>query len=374
MASANDRDKIEYTSVIDVEKAIEVLGLREQGNEIVSYEQLSGGLTNDNIAVYLKKPLSQIYIQNAKVEIISDRLVLRRFKRATSIYLGYDRKREYINAKFAADTGIGPAVIGFIEDEEEAEGHGGALALCYVDGITLEENDVANLCTSDSQVNLLTDSLRALHKMKHFENIFDPFKVRKWYENVIISMTGKPIQWKDYESLIAQSSPLQEHLNALREPLVPCHNDLLAANFIKQNVTDQKQLALIDFELSGMAPASWELGNIISENGLDGNDDAIERLTLHYWCDNSKIQGSRPEWLQSRMNRVKAWSIISKITWSAWGAVLHYLNQQTNPNQQPFDYEAWSLERVKKAKVALQDKEMLEKLLKGLKRDQLDNI
>ncbi|PWN31674.1 kinase-like protein [Meira miltonrushii] len=361
MESANDRDKV----VIDVEEAISALGLKEQGNEIVSYEQLSGGLTNDNIAVYLKKPCCQ---EHTKVKIINDRLVLRRFKKSTSIHLGYDRYREYINAKIAADHGISPPVIGFIQADDNEEGHGGALALCYIDGTTSGDDDVGDLCTSDFKASLLANTLRALHGMKHFDNIFDPFKARKWYENQVKSITGKSIEWEDYETLITLSSSLEIHLNALEEPLVPCHNDLLAANFIKQSTKDHDRLALIDFELSGMAPASWESGNIVSENGLDGDEEAIERLTMHYWLGGKVVQ-SRPEWLESRVNRVKAWSIVSKITWSAWGAVLYHLNQH---NEQPFDYKEWSLERVKKAKAALQDEHMLKNLLAGLKRDELD--
>lgn len=362
MASTNDRDE----TVIEVEEAITILGLKEQGNEIVSFEQLSGGLTNDNIAVYLKKPC---YLDNAKIKIINDRLVLRRFKKSTSTHLGYDRYREYVNAKIAAEHGIGPAVIGFIQaDQKEGKGHGGALALCYVDGNTLEDDDVTDLCMSDLKTKLLTNTLRALHDMKAFENIFDPFKARKWYESEVKSITGNSIAWQDYKSLLTLSSSLEDHLNALEEPLVPCHNDLLAANFIKQSTNDHDRLTLIDFELSGMAPASWELGNIVSENGLDGNEDSIERLTMHYWLGGKNTQ-IKPKWLQSRVNRVKAWSIVSKITWSAWGAVLHHLNQQTN---EPFDYEAWSLERVKKAKAALQDEQNLKNLLAGLRRDELD--
>ncbi|MCO5589899.1 hypothetical protein L7F22_043868 [Adiantum nelumboides] len=304
MASANDQNRIKDTSsVIDVEKAISILGITiEQENEIESFEQLSGGLTNDNIAVHLKKPLKRIYPQNEKIKIVNDRLVLRRFKRSTSIHLGYDRNREYTNAKIAADYGISPKVIGFIPADQEKEGHGGALALCYVDGTTLEDDNIANMCMSDLKIKLLTNSLRALHGIKHFENTFDPFKARKWYENEVLSLRGNSIEWEDYKSLITLSTSLEDHLNALEEPFVPCHNDLLAANFIKQSVNDHDQLALIDFELSGMAPASWELGNIISENKLDGNEDAIERLTLHYWLDGEIVQSKTKTKMASKSN------------------------------------------------------------------------
>ena len=53
-------------------------------------------------------------------------------------------------------------------------------------------------------------------------------------------------------------------MRAGAEPLVPCNNDLLAANFID----DGEKIWLIDYEYSGMNEASFELGNIASESAL----------------------------------------------------------------------------------------------------------
>lgn len=371
----NDQDGIKDTTLIQVEEALSILGILNTGNEIESYEQLSGGLTNDNIVIHLKRPLSHIDHQNEKFTTNSHSMVLRRFRKGTSIHLGYNRRREYINAKIAAIAGIAPTVVGIIEANQDREkGHGGALALCFIDGLTLKEDDLVQFCNSNSKVDLLTSTLRAMHRVEPFANIFDPFRARKRYEEEIVSMTGRAILWQGYESIVTMSKRLEERLSSLEEILVPCHNDLLAANFIKRSGLGHDELTLIDFELSGMAPASWELGNIVSENGLDGNEDAIERLTLHYWQTEKTVQG-KSDWLQSRICRVKAWSIISKITWSAWGAVLYHLNQKTQQSiEQPFDYKEWSMERIKKANSALQDERMIHTLLEGLNKDVLDNV
>ena len=56
------------------------------------------------------------------------------------------------------------------------------------------------------------------------------------------------------------------------EVLVPCHNDLLAANVLD----DGGDLRIIDYEYSGMNEPSFELGNAAAEAGLDG--DALAEL------------------------------------------------------------------------------------------------
>ena len=55
--------------------------------------------------------------------------------------------------------------------------------------------------------------------------------------------------------------------------LVPCNNDLLAANFID----DGTKIWIIDYEYSGMNEASFELGNIASESSLDRETTAAAR-------------------------------------------------------------------------------------------------
>ena len=55
------------------------------------------------------------------------------------------------------------------------------------------------------------------------------------------------------------------------EPLVPCHNDLLAANVLD----DGGDLRIIDYEYSGLNEPSFELGNAMAEAGL--GEDALAR-------------------------------------------------------------------------------------------------
>ncbi len=52
---------------------------------------------------------------------------------------------------------------------------------------------------------------------------------------------------------------------------VPCHNDLLTANFID----DGERLRIVDWEYAGMNDRYFDLGNLSVNNGLGEDDDRI---------------------------------------------------------------------------------------------------
>jgi thiamine kinase-like enzyme len=54
-------------------------------------------------------------------------------------------------------------------------------------------------------------------------------------------------------------------------PLAPCHNDLLAANFIHGG----ERLWIVDWEYAGMGDPAFDLANFAVSNGLDDDGDRI---------------------------------------------------------------------------------------------------
>jgi thiamine kinase-like enzyme len=58
---------------------------------------------------------------------------------------------------------------------------------------------------------------------------------------------------------------------------VPCHNDLLNANFI----LDARGVRIVDWEYAGMGDRYFDLGNLSINNGLRDEDD--ERLLTAYF-------------------------------------------------------------------------------------------
>ena len=59
---------------------------------------------------------------------------------------------------------------------------------------------------------------------------------------------------------------------------MPCHNDLLTANFI---LDDGDVLRIIDWEYAGMGDRYFDLGNFAVNNELDDEDE--ERLLDAYF-------------------------------------------------------------------------------------------
>ena len=78
-----------------------------------------------------------------------------------------------------------------------------------------------------------------------------------------------------YEEARATAARIEEALSGPEHDPVPCHNDLLAANFIRG---DADQIWIVDWEYAGMGDRYFDLANFAVNNELDPCD---ERALLH---------------------------------------------------------------------------------------------
>ena len=108
---------------------------------------------------------------------------------------------------------------------------------------------------------------------------------------------------------------------------VPCHNDLLAANFID----DGDRIWLIDYELAGNNDPGFELGNIAAESQLSG--DALAALVTAYF--------GRPR--RSMIARARLFGLVSMYGWTLWGAI------QNGASPLEYDFWSWTMERFEGA-------------------------
>jgi thiamine kinase-like enzyme len=203
-----------------VEQAVE----RLWPGEPVEVEPLGGGITNHNF----------------KVVVGGETLVLRIGGKDTEL-LGIDRGHEHEAALLAAELGIGPEVAGFAD---------GLLVTRFVEG----EVGRADPAT-------VGGLLGRLHGAEPVSSRFDSFRVVETYAATAaehgVAVPGA------YE----QAHALATRIEARREgaPLVTCHNDLLAANFID----DGERLWIVDWEYAGMGDPFFDLANFSVNNGLD---------------------------------------------------------------------------------------------------------
>lgn len=357
------------SDLIDIGEAMESCNLIGTGDMWTS-EQLSGGLTNDNVSVTILRES-----QRMKSKSHSPDFVIRRFRMKTSSSLHYDRKQECSNTSIAAGIRVAPKVQGYVAPNSKL-GHGGAIILDYLSGATLDVMTIKNLCSTTEGASQLAKTLVNLHTGAEFTNQFDPITSRESYVSECVKLRGVlqdtaqgSIMWAGFDDVVQLLQPIQKKLQSIQEPLVACHNDLLAANIMEP--TNKQDAAysvfvLIDFELSGAAPASWELGNIISENGLDSDTRAIRHLVEQYWKHRSNLIDEQDEqWINARIARATAWSLVSKLTWAAWGRVMHLISSPMDGER--FDFEEWSLERLHRARKILVDEEYKIALISSLR-------
>ena len=88
-------------------------------------------------------------------------------------------------------------------------------------------------------------------------------------------------------------------------PSVPCHNDLLAENYID----DGRQLWIVDFEYSGNNDPCFELGDTAQECGFDQE----LRATL--------CEAYFGELREDRLARMNLQALMADVGWTLWAAI-----------------------------------------------------
>ena len=96
------------------------------------------------------------------------------------------------------------------------------------------------------------------------------------YEKIIIENNVK--MFPDYEEQKTQVMNIKKEIDASTESKkVPCHNDPLCENWIKD---DKEKLYLIDWEYAGMNDYMWDIADVSIEAGFNEECD-IELLTAY---------------------------------------------------------------------------------------------
>jgi len=260
-------------------------------------EPLLGGITNRNYR--LRRPEGDVVVR------LSD---------PGSSILAIDRDNEFANSSSAARAGAAPPVVEYVPQA-------GALVVEWVHGRTYDESDVR----ASANLPRIAAACRTLHAGPAFANRFDMFDIQAGYlEHVEHAGYRLPPRYRDFDAHVGR---IRAALAARPEPLVPCNNDLLAANIIDAG----ERLWLIDYEYSGANEASFELGNIWSE--ATAADDVLDELVAAYW------DGEDP----AKVARARLWALMSKYGWTLWASI----QDAVSPIE--FDYWSWGMEKYERA-------------------------
>ena len=258
---------------------------------------LAGGITNRNYRVELPDGPAVVRLSDPE-----------------SSELAIDRENEYLNSVAAAASGAAPAVLDYVRGA-------GVLVVQWVEGRTFAEDDVRNA----SNLPRIAEACRVLHAGPAFANRFDMFDIQRRYRR-LVGERGFRLPAR-YDEFAAHAARIEEAFASSPEPIVPCNNDLLAANMID----DGQRLWLIDYEYSGNNEASFELGNIWSESTLP--PELLEILVAAYWGAASA----------ARVARARLWALMSKYGWTLWASI------QEGISVIDFDYWSWGMEKYDRA-------------------------
>jgi len=213
-----------------------------------SVSPLIGGITN----------------QNYRVDIGGEIFVLRIGGKGTHL-LGIDRGRESICTSIAAQVGVGAEVIHFLPAED-------VLVTRFIVGTGITPENAAQ------QVMLprIVDSMKRYHTGPDFPGTFSPFDtVRSYYTLALENGVTFP-------ETLPQVFALMQHIEHTLATsgatyTRPCHNDLLASNFID----DDHTIRILDWEYAGMGDLFFDLGNFAVNQSL--NEEQCKLLLLYYF-------------------------------------------------------------------------------------------
>ena len=189
----------------------------------VALEPLGGGITNHNYKVVVGGEAYVLRIAGADTEL-----------------LGIDREAEHTAARIAADLGVGPEVVDFVD---------GSLVTRFVAGVPVPVEDMRDeTCLQET-----AELLRRIHDGPPFPARFDAFRVVDEYR-ATANRYGVPIP-DAYAEAKEQADEIEAELGERREQ--PCHNDLLNANFIRS----PDGIRIVDWEYAGMGDPFFDLAN-----------------------------------------------------------------------------------------------------------------
>jgi thiamine kinase-like enzyme len=204
-----------------------------------AWEVLGGGITNHNVRV--TRP---------------DGVVVLRVAGKDTELLGIDRTVELAATRAAAEAGVGPEVVDFVEPE-------GWLVTRFVEGSI----PAPETLREPAQLARVAAALRAFHQGAAIPGRFDALEVVEAYRDTALARGAS------LPDAFAAAHDVARRIAALRaaQPPRPCHNDLLNANFIDTG----ERLVIVDWEYAGMGDPFFDLANFSINHELDAEGRAV---------------------------------------------------------------------------------------------------
>jgi len=251
---------------------------------------LDGGITNNNF----------------RVDVNGDSFALRIAGNGTD-KLGIDREHEYAANLAAGKLGIAPEVVHVIKPE-------GYLITRFIDARPFPIEDI----TQPENIRKVMELVRKIHSMPEILGEFSAFRtVVNYAETARRNDVELP---ENLDFLMERSHEAEVAIMTTQQPLRPCHNDLLNANFL----INDEQIYILDWEYAGMGDIFFDLANFSTNHELSEEQDRWE-LECYF--------GKVTEKQIAHLNIMKVMSLFRE---AMWGMV------QIGISELDFDYRDYA--------------------------------
>jgi thiamine kinase-like enzyme len=171
--------------------------------------------------------------------------------------LAIDRGAERLASEAAARVGVGPEVEAMLEDPP-----------CLVTRFIVGDQMTAADLREPAVLGEVAAALRAVHGAGELPVAFNSFRIVADYA-AKATERGATLT-DDYEWGRAAAARVEAALSGPEHDPVLCHDDLLAANFLRS----ADGIRIVDWEYAGMGDSYFDLGNFAVNNELGAEEEA----------------------------------------------------------------------------------------------------
>ena len=237
--------------------------------------------------------------------------------------LGIDREAERLATRKAAELELAPKVAAMLDQPP-------CLVTCFVESRHMSAEELRE----PARIEEVARDLRSFHDSGlALPTDFYVSEIVSRYAEVTQSRGGALPEGFEHARDCARKVVKAVRKNPDHQP-TPCHNDLLAANFLH----DGDRIVIVDWEYAGMGDPFFDLGNFAVNNELD--DAGEERLLTTYF-------GEEPT--PRRRAALKLFRFMSDFREGMWGVV------QKSVSQLDFDFGAYADKHFRRLAAATAD-------------------
>ncbi len=254
--------------------------------------------------------------KNYKVTVDEKSYIVRIPGEGTDLFI--DREVELHNMLSASNVGTGAHIFKYFRPDY-------VVISDFINGKMMSAESFKNK-------NLIVKALKAIKKINteaQFTSTFIMFDYFDTYLQLVKKHSMKmPKNFIDAEKIVNR---VREKFLKNMPELAPCHNDLLAENFIDQG----DRMRIIDWEFSGMNDPCFEIGDFSVEQGFGEDEDALIVETYFGTFD------------ESAFARMSIYKSMADILWTLYAMIQHHFSKID------FDHWEYGINRFNRAMNAM---------------------